>query len=191
VGNLLWIVSAPCHRLRDLGKTARGFGGHILHRSARAEFIRRREKPAQLFQVIRFADVFEADRMNFGRTAGEMGVDLIQETVADNQQRRIVEGQGIHHELLKGFVQVTAGRFVFPPKMVTHPDISPTMCSPCFRCPALETVVVRVTGFFDAEQLTEVEKIGLSTCLFGKCAVLPLGNKFGGCHLALLWICTR
>ena len=175
-------VAAGGHRAGDVGKAAGGVGGDVEHRAAGAEFFGVGEQPAQLLQVLRRADVFEADGVRLARGAGEVGVDLGERAVAHYQQGRVVEGQRVGHELAQRAGQVTAGAFVLPAEVPAHPHVGPAMPGPGARGATLEAVVVGVGGGGHAEHRAQVEKESLGAGAFGERVVLPLGDELGGGH---------
>ena len=67
--------------------------------------------------------VVQRDDMALTRRAGEMAVDLDAQPVAHHQQRRVVQRQRVHHQLLERTVQAFAGGLVFPGKVIFQPDI--------------------------------------------------------------------
>jgi hypothetical protein len=92
----------------------------------------------------------------FVRVAGEGGVDDDAFAVADDEQRRVVELQGVVGELLEGGVEVAARLLVLPAEVAALPDIGPAIAATGFAGAALEAVVVGVARLGDAEQIAEV-----------------------------------
>ena len=182
VGDLLGVVAARGHRPGDVGEAAGGVGGDVEHRAAGAKLFGVGEQPAQLLLVFRRADVLEADGVRLARGAGEVGVDLGERAVAHHQQRRVVEGQGVGHELAQRAGQVTAGALVLPAEVPAHPHVRPAMPGPCARGATLEAVVVGVGGGGHAEHGAQIEKERLRTGTLGEGVVLPLGDELGGGH---------
>jgi hypothetical protein len=97
--------------------------------------------------------LLDADGARFVRVAGEGGVDDDAFAVADDEQRRVFELQGVVGELLEGGVQVAAGFLVFPAEVAALPDVGPAVAAAGFAGAAFEAVVVGVTRFVDAEQV--------------------------------------
>ena len=102
--------------------------------------------------------------------------------VADDEQRRVVELQGVIGELLEGGGEVAAGLLVFPAEVAPLPDVGPAVATTGFFGAALEAVVVRVAGFGDAEQVAEVVKMGLRPGALGERIVFPGGDELLGRH---------
>jgi hypothetical protein len=95
----------------------------------------------------------------FVRVAGEGGVDDDAFAVADDEQRRVFELQGVVGELLEGGVEVAARLLVLPAEMAALPDIGPAVAATGFAGAALEAVVVGITRLVDAEQIAEVTQM--------------------------------
>jgi len=96
--------------------------------------------------------------------------------------------QGVVGELLERGVQVAAGFLVFPAEVAAFPDIGPAVAAAGFAGAALETVVVGVARFVDAEQLAKIAEILLRAGPFGGGVVFPVGDKgFGGHGSARVW----
>ena len=111
-----------------------------------------------------------------------MGVDLGDVAVADDEQRRVVERQGVGHQLLEGGAEIAAGALVLPAEVAALPDIGPAMPGAGARGAALEAVVVGIVGRLDAEHGAQVEEKWLRAGAFGERVVTPSGDELGGCH---------
>ena len=96
---------------------------------------------------------------------------------ADDEQRRVVELQGVVGELLERGRQVAAGLLVLPAEVAAHPDVGPAVAAAGFLGAALEAVVFRVARLGDAEQVAEVVEPGLRAGAFGERVVLPQGDE--------------
>ena len=138
-----------------LFRSGNGGGGFL-----RAQLFRVGEHPFQELAFFRFDKFVDADLARFVGVAGEGGVDDDALAVTDDEQRRVVELQGVVGELLQRSVEVAARLLVFPAEVVALPDVGPALF--CVRsatallCATLEAVVVRVARLVDAEQLAEV-----------------------------------
>jgi hypothetical protein len=182
VRDLLRVVATAGHRLGDVGEAAGGIGGDLAHRATGAEPLGVGEQPAQLPQVVGRADVLEADGVRLRRGAGEMGVDLGDVAVADDEQRRVVECQRVGHQLLEGATEVAARTLVLPAEMPALPHIRPAMPGAGARRAAFETIVVGIVRGLDAEQGAQIEEEGLRAGTLGKRVVAPFGDELAGGH---------
>jgi hypothetical protein len=110
------------------------------------------------------------------RVAGEGGVDDDAFAVADDEQRRVVELQGVVGELLQGGVEVAARLLVLPAEVAALPDVGPAVPSASLPGAALEAVVVGVARLVDAEQVAKVVKMSLRAGAFGDEAGVVLSD---------------
>ena len=189
MGDLLLALAAGvpgAQAAGEFGEGAGGFVGDLAVVAAGAEAFRRFEQPRELLPVFRRADVLDAEGVHLGRGAGEVGVDLDQAAVGNNQQRRVVERQRVGHQLLEGFFEVGPGGLVFPREAVALPDIGPAVIAAGAVGATLEAVVFGVSWLGLAEQFAEVEEMRLRAGTLGQCvgaaAGLPFGDEFGGGH---------
>ncbi|MBU1565127.1 MAG: hypothetical protein KJ630_05810 [Proteobacteria bacterium] len=61
--------------------------------------------------------------------------------------------------------------------MTAFPDIGPAVTAiRLFRSP-LKAVVIRITGFSDAQQVAEIIKMGLGLTTFAELVLFPQGDK--------------
>jgi hypothetical protein len=154
--------SRAAHGGGELGELAGGVGGDGGGGFFRAQFFGVGEHPFEELAFFRLDEFVDADFARFVRVAGEGGVDDDALAVADDEQRRVVELQGVVGELLEGGVQVAAGFLVFPAEVAALPDIGPAVAAAGLFGAALEAVVVGVARFGDAEQVAEVVEMGLA-----------------------------
>jgi hypothetical protein len=126
--------------------------------------------------------LLDADFARLVGVAGEGGVDDDALAVADDEQRRVVELQGVVGELLERGVEVAAGLLVLPAEVAALPDVGPAVAAIGLPGAALEAVVVGVARLGDAEQVAEVVEPGLGAGAFGERVVLPEGDEFFGGH---------
>jgi hypothetical protein len=141
------------HAGGELGELAGGVGGDGGGGFFRAQLFGVGEHPFEELAGFRLDELLDADGAWFVRVAGEGGVDDDAFAVADDEQRRVFELQGVVGELLEGGVQVAAGFLVFPAEVAALPDVGPAVAAAGFAGAAFETVVVGVTRFVDAEQV--------------------------------------
>jgi len=127
--------------------------------------------------------------MDFRRRAGEVGMDLNDFPVGHHhQQRWVVQGKRVGHELFEGEVQRLCWRLVLPGKTAPLPDVRPTVPSAGVGRSTLETISVWVVGFVHAQEIAEVEEECMSTSPLGQQVVVPLCDEFGWAHgMSALW----
>jgi hypothetical protein len=116
-------------------------------RLLRAQFFGVGEHPFEDLPGFRFDQLVDADFAGFVRVAGEGGVDDDAFAVADDEQRRVFQLQGVVGELLEGGVEVASRLLVLPAEMAALPDIGPAIAATGFAGAALEAVVVGSRGF--------------------------------------------
>ncbi len=126
---------------------------------------------------LRVDQLLDADFARLVGVAGEGGVDDDALAVADDEQRRVVELQGVVGELLEGGVEVAAGFLVLPAEAAALPDVGPAVAAAGLAGAALEAVVVRVARLGDAEQVAEVVEMGLRAGPLGERVVFPEGDE--------------
>ena len=78
--------------------------------------------------------------MDIGDSAGEGGMDDDALDVADDEQRRVLQGRGVDLELLEGLLEVLARALVFPAVAGPLPDIGPAVPAPGLLGALLEAV---------------------------------------------------
>jgi hypothetical protein len=161
VRDLRGVVAALSHRLRDIGEAAGGVSRDVEHRAAGTELLRIGKQPAQALQVLRRADVLEADRVGLARRACEVGVDLGDLAIADDKQRRVIERESVSHELAQGASQIATGAFVLPAKVAPLPHVGPAMAGARPTSAALEAVAVLVVRRFHPKHRAQIKEEGL------------------------------
>ncbi len=97
--------------------------------------------------------------------------------VADNEQGRILQAQGVVGQLFEGGVQVTARLLVLPAKVTALPDIGPAIAATRFFRSPFKTVAFRITGLVNSQQITEVVKMGLGSAAFAEGVVSPEADE--------------
>nr|WP_205240177.1 hypothetical protein [Desulfoprunum benzoelyticum] len=102
--------------------------------------------------------------------------------ITDDQQRRVVEMEGVVGELLEGAVEIPAGLLVLPAETAALPDIGPTVAAAGLLRPAFKAVVLGVTRLLDPKEIAEVIEMGLRPGPLGEGVVLPGGDEFVGGH---------
>jgi hypothetical protein len=101
--------------------------------------------------------------------------------IGDNQQRWLLERDGITLELDIGRVEVAVASLLFPSEVPSLPNIRPAVATSCFQCPFLEgvplTCRVGVGRTWLVQHPAEVDKMRLRRRALGQLDVLPLGNE--------------
>ena len=129
VGDLLAVLAAPAHGGGELGELAGGLGGDGGGGLLGAQLFGVGEHPVEQLPGFRLGQLLDADFARLVRVAGEGGVDDDALAVADDEQRRVVELQGVVGELLEGGGEVAAGFLVFPAEVAALPDVGPAVAA--------------------------------------------------------------
>ena len=120
------------------------------------------------------------------RCAGEVGVDHDAVHVADDQQRRVLQGLAVLEELLVGRVEVLVLALVLPGEVAPLPDVGPAVAAAVLRRALLEGE--RLPGGVDrrglrvADELAQVEEVLLGGGPLGEPVSLPLAPKLCDVH---------
>ncbi len=182
VGDAIAAAAAPAHGGSELGELAGGLGGDGGGGFLGAQLFGVGEDPGEELAFFWLDQVVDADFARFVGVAGEGGVDDDALAVAHDEERRVVELQGVVGELLEGGVEVAAGFLVLPAEVAALPDIGPAVAAIGLLGAALEAVVVGVARFGNAKQVAEVVEMGLGAGAFGERVVLPGGDELFGGH---------
>ena len=123
------------------------------------------EDLAQQVALSRIAQVFEFQLPGFMDLVGPIGVNVDLVHVGNNQQRRIVEGEGILPELRQSGVEVFALALILPAETLLTPHIGPALTAGGFGGPFFEgepcTLGVSGCGVKDIKQAAEVIEMRL------------------------------
>ncbi|CAA9574814.1 MAG: hypothetical protein AVDCRST_MAG19-3203 [uncultured Thermomicrobiales bacterium] len=84
---------------------------------------------AQDPEVARVAEAGEVEAVGVGGGAGEVGADLEAVEVADDQQRRVLEGVAVELELAVGGGEVGVVPLVLPGEGAALPDVGPALAA--------------------------------------------------------------
>ena len=177
VGDFLAVLSSPAHGGGELGELACSLGGDCCGGLLRAQLFGVGEDPFEELPGFRFGQLLDADFARFVRVAGEASVDDDAFAVTDDEQRRVVELQGVVGELLEGGTEVAAGLLVFPAEVIALPDVGPAIAAAGLFGAAFEAITFRVARLGDAEQVAEVVEMGLRPGPLGELVVLPQGDE--------------
>ena len=103
--------------------------------------------------------------MLLARHAGEMGVHLDALAVADHQQRRVLQRQRVHHQLLQRAFEAAARRLVFPGEVALQPHVGKAVGAAAGAAglaeATLEAVGLRVAWFGHAKHAAQVDEMRL------------------------------
>ena len=175
--------------LGGAGEGARGFLGDVAVAAARLVAVRRLPQSAQALLHLGPDDVFQSEGMALAGRAGEVGVNLDAQAVADHQQRRVFQRQRVHHQLAQRAFQALARGFVLPRKVALEPDVGKAIGAPAatgLRQAALEAVALGVARFFHAKNAAQVDEVSLRAGTLVQArrrpARAPLGNEIARLH---------
>jgi hypothetical protein len=108
--------------------------------------------------------------------------------VADDQQRRVFERLAVLQELVVGGGEVLVFALVFPAEAAALPHVGPAFAAAVLRGAALEgeglTRRISRRRFRVAEHFAEIEEMLLRGRALGERDFAPLGDEFGGRHVA-------
>ena len=130
-------------------------------------------------------EVLERDVVDGGLGAGEVGVDLVQVHVADDEQRRVLDRLAVVEQLAVGGTKVGVRALIFPAGDAAFPDVGGARAAGAGTLGAsLEAVPlaggVRVVGRRHAEHSAEVAEVLLRGGALTASVVLPLRGEVGG-----------
>ena len=182
MSDTLAVKPAFAHVSGESGKVPGGLGGDGGGGFFRTEFWRIGEDPAQNLPLFGVDQFFDANFARLVRVAGEGGVDDDAFPVGDDEQRRIIELQGVVGKLMQCGGEVAPRLFVFPAETAPFPDICPAVAATGFFGPVFKAVVVRIARLVHAEQFAQIVKVRLRPAAFGEFVVFPEVDEFFGRH---------
>ena len=175
-------VAAPAQPLRDGGKVGGGLLGQQSPGLGGFQRLGVQKAIAQAVAGRGVGQVFKLDGAGLLDGVGPVGVDADHIHIRHDQQRRVVEGDGIALQLGKGGVEVGSLALVFPAKAILAPDIGPALAAGGLGGTLLEgePVAGRVgadrIGYF--QQAAEVVEMALRGRAFLQLDPAPLGDEF-------------
>ena len=125
----LGVVAASAQRFGERGEFLGGFPGDIGPGDAGAQRLGVLE---DRFEDLAFVEV---DQFIHGKTdfalhrVGEIGVDHDRLQIGHHQQRRVLQGIGVHFQLFVGAFETLVRAFGFPAEKAFFPDIRPTLAA--------------------------------------------------------------
>ena len=123
--------------------------------------------------------------MDLGAGAGEVGVDLDQVHIADDERGRVLEVLAVVEQLAVGGGEVGVRALVLPAEAAAPPDVGPALAAGAgpFRA-GLEGIRlaagVALVGRRHAEQAAEVDEVLLRGRALAPRVVAPLRGEVGG-----------
>lgn len=182
------IVSTRPQALRQLREFFRRLFGQHLAGLGRLQPLGIEEAGAQHITGRTVEQVVQREFAHLLHRVGPVGVDAEPVHVADDQQRRVIQRDGILLELGEGAVEVLLLALVFPGKAMPAPDIGPAFAPAGFRCALFEgepfALGVGAGGLFNVEQFAQVEEVFLRCGTFLEFDMAPFGDELGGGHAA-------
>ena len=176
------VVAALPQALRDRREGRRRPLGERLPGLAGPQPLGAGERMPEQVAGARVGEVVEIEVVNAADAVGPVGADAEAHQIGDDQQRRVLQGQGVLPELLEGGVKVCAAALVFPGEVVTFPDVGPAVAAGVLAGAALEAVGlaggIRLGRGRLAEQPADVDEVLLRGGAFlqrGRGA--PLGDE--------------
>jgi hypothetical protein len=179
---------------RGAGKGLRRRFGDVAVAAPRAPGVRLGPQCAQALAQLRIGQVGQRKHVALTGRAGEVRVHLDAQPVAHHQQRRVLQRQGVEHQLLQRLLQAAPGPLVLPGEVPAQPDVGKAIgarrCAAGLDQPALEAIVLRIRRLRHAEQAAEVDEMRLRAGplieLVRGAAGAPLADEVGGGHVARL-----
>lgn len=188
MGYPLRVMAALAQPLGQSSQQLRGILGNRLARAVGLEPIRIGKGPSQPLPLFGVAQVIQGQAMDLDDRVGEMGMNLDGAEVADDQQRRVVQGGRVLLQLPQGRAQVLVLALILPGETVLAPDIGPAVAPAGLLHPLLEAepLALRIGDGRrrDAQQIAKLVEVGLGGGAFGQGAIAPCGDErvelFGG-----------
>ena len=190
VGDGLRVIAAIAHRAGDRGEADGGRLGDLVGRPLRSQLLGVEHDGAEHAQrlgralVARCEDV-EGDAMDLRAGAREVGVDLDQVHIADDERGRVLEVLAVVEQLAVGGGEVGVRALVLPAKAAALPDVGPALAAGAgaFRA-GLESVGlaagIALVGRRHVEQAAKVDEVLLRGGPLAARVVAPLRGEVGG-----------
>ncbi len=158
------------------GEGARGGLGDVAVGLARPVLLGREPQRAQALAHLGPGDVLQRKGVALAGRAGEVGVDLDALAVADDEQRRALQRQRVHHELPERALQAAPRGLVFPGEVAAQPDVGKAVgartsfqdSATGLAHAALEAVALGVGRLGHAEHAAQVDEMGLRAGAFAQ-----------------------
>ena len=125
VGDVVRLVAAAAQALGERGEVLRCLGGQLVSCLAGPQLLGMlHDGPQQPQRLGRVGEeIVEVERVDDRGRVREVGVDLEAVEVADDEQRRVLEGLPVLQELVVGGLQVLALALVLPGEVAALPDV--------------------------------------------------------------------
>jgi hypothetical protein len=187
MGGDLRVVATVAKTLRQRRKFFGNFDGERLARFSRSQNFRLTENGFENLPLLRIVQLIELDLIDFADTICEIGMDVKSFAVADDKERRILQGDGILLKLCVGGSEVFSRPLIFPAKRPALPNVGPPVCAGRFGRSTLEAIGLRIgarrIGRRLVKKLAKIDEVGMGCLALGKRIISPFGNEFVWCHL--------
>ena len=186
VGDRRRVVPALAKRLGDGRERRRHPLGERLPGLPWPQTFRVGERPFQPVTGRRLGQVVELELVRPADAVRPVGADPEPHHVGHDEQRRVLERQGVLPELVERRVEIRPLALVFPREVVALPDVGPAVAAGVPARSSLEAV--RVPGRVGlgwrrlAEQATQVDEVLLGRGAFFQLGGPPLRYEFVWCH---------
>ena len=97
----------------------------------------------------------QGEFVRFADAVGPVGADAEPRHVGDDQQRRVLQGQGVLPQLVEGGVQVGMLALVLPGEVMPFPHVGPAVAPAVLAGAALEAVVLAGRVGFGGGRLSQ------------------------------------
>ena len=129
MGYRLWIVAALAQGLRQRSEGRGGALGESLTGLPRAQALGVGERPLELVAHGGIGEIVDVEIVDLADAVGPVGADAKPTHVGDDQERRVLQGEGVLPQLVEGGVQVGAQTLVLPGEAVPLPHIRPAVAA--------------------------------------------------------------
>ncbi len=183
---MLGMVPAGAQVAGELREGGCCLGRHRLPGQARLQPVRLGEDPLQGLAVPGLDQLLDAQLDPARDGVGPVGDDQEALEVAGDEQRRVVEGQGILLKLCQSGVEVGTLALVLPGEVAFLPDVAPAAPARGLDRPLLEAVVgtahIDIGGLGLVQQLAHVEEMRLGGLTLAQRRELPTRDEGIGSH---------
>ena len=133
------------------------------------------------------SEVLEHELVPLAHAVVAVRCDPEPDHVRDDEERGVLEREGVLAQLVERGVEVRVLSLVFPGEAVALPHVGPPVSAGVLAGAALEAVVLADGVGFSrsplAEQPTQVDEVFLGGRAFLQCRGSPLRDEFAGAHV--------
>ena len=137
--------------------------------------------PLEFVALCCVGQIFEREFVNDADAVGPVGVDAEAGHVGDDEEGRILEGEGVLAQLVEGGVEVLVLALVLPGEAVSFPDVGPAAAAGVLARAALEAVALSARIVFGrgwlVQEPAEVDEVLLGGGALVELRCPPLGDK--------------